>query len=323
MPGRAPAPAATVTYRGTVPEPRSVPLAARDAILDWYGRHGRSLPFRGTDDPYAVLVSEAMAQQTQAIRAGDAWVRFMERFPTTHALAAASPAEVLRAWQGLGYNRRAVNLQRAAREIVELHGGRVPTDLRALLALPGVGPYTARAVAAIAFGQATGAVDTNVRRVLGRIAAGDAATMPAAEVQRVADDAVPVGRAADWTHALMDIGATVCRPRRPSCAACPAQPWCAFAAGVRPEPESAAHAVRRRASPGAFASTSRWLRGRIVDRLRAAADGTWTRIEGPIGAHDEAAVLAALTALAVEGLIELDERSTAAGPGRRARLSTR
>ena len=304
-----------------MPEPPSLPDEARDAILDWYVSHGRPLAFRRTTDPYAVLVSEAMAQQTQAARAGDAWLGFMDRFPTPRALAAASPADVLRAWQGLGYNRRALNLQRAARQIVALHDGEVPADLHALQALPGVGPYTARAVAAIAFGQPTGAVDTNVRRVLGRVLAGDAASMPAAELQRVADAAVPSGRAADWTHALMDIGATVCRPRRPICEDCPVRTWCAYAAGTRP-PLLDAPAARPTTAPVAFASTSRWLRGRIVDRLRAVPDGAWTTIEGPIGEHDEAAVLAALTALAVEGLIELDRRTTPAGPGQRARLST-
>ena len=269
-----------VPYRSGVPDQPSLPTAARDAILAWYQQHGRLLPFRATSDPFAVLVSEAMAQQTQAGRAGEAWIRFMEQFPTAQALAAASPADVVRAWRGLGYNRRALNLQRAARQLVERHGGRVPADLPSLLALPGVGPYTARAVAAIAFGQPTGAVDTNVRRVLGRILAGDAGAMPPAALQRAADDAVPIGRAADWTHALMDIGATVCRPLRPACETCPARAWCAFAARPRPHLGGAPPA-RRRASPAAFPATSRWLRGRIVDRLRSAPDGAWTRIDGP------------------------------------------
>jgi A/G-specific adenine glycosylase len=304
-----------------VPDPDSIPPAAQAAILAWYQDHGRALPFRRTNDPYPVLVSEAMAQQTQAARAGEAWVRFIERFPTAEALAAASPADVLRAWRGLGYNRRALNLQRAARRIVEVHRGRVPPDIRSLLELPGVGPYTARAVAAIAFGEPVGAVDTNVRRVLGRILAGDPAAMSAARLQRAADGAVPKDRAADWAHALMDVGATVCRPRRPDCEACPARTWCAFAGGSRPVAAVRGVASRRRPSP-AFATTSRWLRGRIVERLRAASARTWTRVEGPIGMHDESAVAAALIALARDGLIELDRRSTVAGRGQRARLST-
>jgi A/G-specific adenine glycosylase len=302
-----------------VPEPPSIPAAARDAILDWYAKHGRDLPFRRSKDPYAVLVSEAMAQQTQAARAGEAWLRFLRRFPTVGALAAASPAEVLRAWQGLGYNRRAINLQRAARLIVERHDSRVPDDIDALVALPGVGPYTARAVAAIAFGRPVGAVDTNVRRVLGRIVAGDVAMMSAGAMQVLADESVPRDRPADWTHALMDVGATVCRPRRPLCEACPASRWCSFARDDRPRAEMPV-AGRSRGSSLAFASTSRWLRGRIIDRLRSAPDGGWTPIEAPIGDHDDVAVSTALTTLAAEGLIELDRRSTAIGSGRRARL---
>ena len=243
---RPPASGSPSPYRRGMRDPVSIPPAAGAAILAWYGRHGRRLPFRATHDPYAVLVSEAMAQQTQAARAGEAWTRFMARFPTPASLAAATPADVLREWQGLGYNRRAINLQRAARRIVELHGGRVPADVRALEALPGVGPYTARAVAAIAFGQPVGAVDTNVRRVLGRIAASEPAAIPARELQRLADAVVPPGRAADWTHAVMDIGATVCRPRRPDCPTCPARPWCTLRGG-RP-------GQGRRASRGASVS---------------------------------------------------------------------
>ena len=285
--------------------PIEFPPDARDAILAWYAAAGRSLPFRGTTDPYAVLVSEAMAQQTQVARVGEAWTRFMARFPTVQALAAASPAEVLRAWQGLGYNRRALALWRAARVIVDEHGGRVPSDLDALQALPGVGPYTARAVAAIAFGMRVGAVDTNVRRVVGRVAAGDAEPLSAAAMQRLADATVPHDRPADWTHAVMDLGATVCRPARPGCAGCPARPWCRFAAS---EPRGSTRVRRRRAStPSAapFPATSRWLRGRILDRLRAAPDGVWVELDGAIGAHDAAAVARAGHQLEREGLLEL------------------
>jgi A/G-specific adenine glycosylase len=292
--------------------PTAVPPALQDAILAWYGTRGRKLPFRGSADPYAVLVSEAMAQQTQAARAGDAWTAFIARFPTVDALADATPADVLRAWQGLGYNRRALNLWRAARRIVDEHGGRVPADLIELEALPGVGPYTARAVAAIAFGLPVGAVDTNVRRVLGRIVAGDAMLTPAA-MQVLADGAVPPGRAGEWTHALMDIGATVCRPRSPDCGACPARPWCAYARSPATAP--ARRAAGEAAAP--FESTSRWLRGRILDRLRIASDGEWVVVDGPIGQHEPPAIDIALLALARDGLVELD------GEGlepRRARL---
>jgi A/G-specific adenine glycosylase len=317
-----------------------LPAAARDSILDWYGVGGRSLPFRATRDPYAILVSEAMAQQTQAARAGEAWIRFMAAYPTAVSLAAATPAGVLRAWRGLGYNRRALNLWRAARRIVEVHGGTVPVDLDALRALPGVGPYTARAVAAIAFAMPVGAVDTNVRRVLGRIVAGDARPPAPAALQAMADAAVPADRPGDWTHAVMDLGAMVCTPRRPDCGHCPARRWCRYAARAARDspadpdrardnpPDSAlGDAVelhqRRNPSTGqppraAFADTSRWLRGRIIDRLRTAPGDGWAIIDGPFGTHDGAAVAAALEALAREGLVELD--GAAQTGGRRARL---
>jgi A/G-specific adenine glycosylase len=264
--------------------------------------HGRDLPFRRTSDPFAILVSEAMAQQTQAARAGDAWLRFVAAFPTVTSLAAASPADVLRAWRGLGYNRRALNLWRAAREIVERHGGVVPADIAALEALPGVGPYTARAVAAIAFGMPVGAVDTNVRRVLGRVVFGGS-HVDARAVQALADSAVPVDRAGAWTHAVMDLGAALCRPLAPVCDQCPVWRWCRFVAGDasdgppgRPTP---------RTPTPRFPTTARWLRGRIVDRLRVAADASWMVIDGPIGSHDRTAVAAALADLAREGLVEV------------------
>jgi len=308
-----------------------VPPEARDAILAWYASRGRTLPFRDTSDPYAILVSEAMAQQTQAARAGEAWTRFMARFPTVESLAEAPPADVLRAWQGLGYNRRAINLQRAARIIVDTHGGAVPSDLANLEALPGVGPYTARAVAALAFGMPVGAVDTNVRRVLGRVLADDAGAMDAAMLQRVADASVPADRPGFWTHALMDVGATLCHPRRPACEACPARPWCRYATAERVTPGGAtagapggvvgrpAGGRAVRGSLPRFTSTSRWLRGRIVERLRAAPNGDWVAIAGPIGDHDQAAVDAALEALARDGLVVLETTNHTAPIGEASR----
>lgn len=312
-------------------ESAAVPTVLRESILAWYDRTGRDLPFRATRDPYAILVSEAMAQQTQAARAGEAWIRFMETYPTAAALASATPADVLRAWRGLGYNRRALNLWRAARRIMEVHGGEVPADLMALEALPGVGRYTARAVAALAFGMTVGAVDTNVRRVLGRIVAGDPGAMRATELQRIADAVVPVDRAGAWTHALMDLGASLCAPRTPDCVTCPARPWCRFAAGTRHDgdrlPTVAAGAHRSsataRKAPRPFVETRRWLRGRIVDRLRASNGDDWTLIDGPIGEHDQEAVAAALEGLARDGMVELDGVASELDgrpSGRRARL---
>jgi A/G-specific adenine glycosylase len=275
------------------------------AILAWYDASGRSLPFRATRDPYEILVSEVMAQQTQISRVAEAWSGFVAAFPSFEALAAASPADVLRAWRGLGYNRRALNLWRAAQAVVDEHDGVLPREVAALERLPGIGPYTARAVAAIAFGLPVGAVDTNVRRVLSRAVTGASEGIHTAEVQRLADAAVPGDRPADWTHALMDVGATFCRPTRPDCDACPARAWCRYAEGERAAAVVAAPRPRSAAGP-AFSASSRWLRGRILDRLRDAPPPGWDRFDGAIGEHADAAVLAALVALAAEGLAEVD-----------------
>jgi len=290
----------------TAPFPEStIPAGLRNAILAWYDTRGRSLPFRGTTDPYAVLVSEIMAQQTQISRVAPAWTAFMATFPTLADLAAASPADVLRAWRGMGYNRRALNLWRTARVVVEEHGGRLPSDVAGLERLPGIGAYTARAVAAIAFGTPVGAVDTNVRRVLGRAIGGAIDAYPPSELQRVADAAVPADRPADWTHALMDVGATFCRTTRPLCSECPALAVCRYAAA-----SPADGAVERGSGPRSqFTATSRWLRGRILDRLREVEGTGWVVVQTPIGGHDRATVVAALERLAAEGLVELEPAS--------------
>jgi A/G-specific adenine glycosylase len=246
-----------------------------------------------------------MAQQTQIGRVSEAWAAFLAAFPTIRALAEATPADVLRAWRGLGYNRRALNLWRAARVVVEEHGGELPGDVAALERLPGIGPYTARAVAAIAFGLPVVAVDTNVRRVLARTLTGSREGLPAKRLQQVADESVPRARPADWTHALMDVGATFCRPTAPRCGDCPARAQCRYAAtaGAGEHVPARGHARRAAAEPPPpFPATSRWLRGRILDRLR---DGRgWVELAAPIGSHDRAAIEAALRDLAAEGLVE-------------------
>jgi A/G-specific adenine glycosylase len=281
------------------------------AILGWYDARGRSLPFRGTRDPYAILVSEVMAQQTQIARVGPAWEAFVARFPSFDALAAAATADVLRAWQGLGYDRRALNLQRTARIVVADHGGRLPADLATLEGLPGIGPYTARAVAAIAFEAPVGAVDTNVQRVLGRVVAGDPRALRPGEIQALADACVPPGRAADWTHAVMDVGATLCRATRPACEECPAEAVCRYAASVdrrsvgTPGPARPAASAASGREPVSFEQTTRWLRGRILDRARAADGAAWARYDGPIGSHPHEAVIEVLGVLGREGMLEL------------------
>ena len=298
------------------PSPAALPAEARAAVLAWYDARGRALAFRGTRDPYAILVSEVMAQQTQISRVVEAWSRFLDRFPTVAALAAATPADVLRAWRGMGYDRRALNLHRAAQAIAAEHDGKVPRDLAALERLPGIGPYTARAVAALAFGMAVGPVDTNVRRVLGRVLGGRDG-LAARELQAVSDASVDPARPGDWTHAVMDVGATLCRPTRPRCEECPLVSWCRFAADTAAAPERRPLPRAGRQVREPFQASTRWLRGRIVDRLRDADGTTWTVVEAPIGDHDDAAIEAALGALARDGIVELDPVAS-----RRARLAT-
>lgn len=293
----------------TVAQPIDAAQALRAAVLDWYRANCRELAFRGTTDPWAILVSEFMAQQTQAARAAEAWQGFLADYPTPAALAAATPAAAIRAWRGLGYNRRAIALRAAAVSIVERHGGRVPVELEWLDALPGVGPYTARAVAALAYGARVGPVDTNVRRVLSRALFG--APVSARELQAEADALAPRRGAGEWTHALMDVGATFCKPRNPRCEACPARPWCAFAASrpalsgaAEPAPATKAAMARRAVRKPAFADTSRWLRGRILDRLRDAPGDAWTRIDLAIGGHEPPRIEIELDRLVREGLAE-------------------
>lgn len=190
------------------------------ALLDWYRDNGRDLPWRATSDPWAILVSEVMSQQTQISRVVPAWTAFMDRFPTPAELARADRGELITLWAGLGYQRRAINLQRAAEEI---HRSGWPTDVAGLMQLPGVGPYTAAAVACFAFGVPVAAVDTNVKRILSRWR-GEPLSGPA--LSEAADAELPDGHAADWGQALMDLGAMVCRPRNPLCDSCPAEDWC-------------------------------------------------------------------------------------------------
>lgn len=235
-----------------------------------------------------------MAQQTQIARVDEAWAVFMERYPTPRALAAAPTADVVRAWAGLGYNRRAINLQRTAAVIEAEHDGRVPADVAALEALPGIGPYTARAVAAIAFGQRVAAVDTNVRRVVERVLGQPLAPR---ERQAEADAWVEPADPATWTHAAMELGATVCTSRRPACASCPVTAWCASAGRVEPTSRDARSSVP-------FERTTRWLRGRIIERLRGLDDGAWVRLPDSIGDHETAAIAAAVEGLERDGLLE-------------------
>lgn len=334
------APAGSTTRRADGPDgasrsgPGIDPASIRQAVLAWWAEQRRPVAVRERRDPYAVLVAELMAHQTQIERVGEAWRAFLAAFPSVGALAAARPADVLRAWGNLGYNRRALALLRAARIVVGEFGGVVPSDPADLERLPGVGPYTARAVAAVAYGRPVGAVDTNIGRVLARVL-DPAGRAPRRSVQALADELAAAGDdPAAWTYALMDLGALVCRPI-PSCERCPLARLCRFrevhadgdgragrtgrvgrnsaggrgSAGGRSIAERAAPwgggpAVDRAQGRRPFPTTRRWLRGRILERLRAEPGNDWVRIESPIGVHGAEAVEAALVALEAEGLVE-------------------
>ena len=258
--------------------------ALHRAAARWLDGNGRALPWRGVRDPYAVLVSEVMLQQTQAERVIPKYEAFMAAFPTLRDLAAAEPADVIRQWAGMGYNRRAVHLSALARRVVESCGGRLPETAAELRKLPGVGPYTAAAVACFAFGERVAALDTNVHRVVSRVVHG--VNAPArADVEPLADALLPpddsIITPADWHQALMDVGATVCLARRPDCPRCPFRDQCAAAPLLQP-PGNAA--LARASIPYAprqskFHGSARYFRGRIVDFLRAQPDGSATEEE--------------------------------------------
>ena len=269
--------------------------ALRDSLSAWAEGARRDLPWRRTRDPWAVLVSELMLQQTQVPRVVPRYEAFLARFPTPAATAAAPVAEVLREWAGLGYNRRAVNLHRAAAAVVERHGGVMPATLDALVALPGVGPYTARAVLAFAYEADVGVVEVNSARVLARAAAGR--PLRAGEAQALADALVPAGGGWAWNQAMLDLGATVCTKSTPRCDACPLVTCCAWAGagGTDPAIGSAGEGTRQ----STFAGSDRQGRGRLVDALRrgpvpwagVAAAAGWP--DNPIRAERVAARLVA------------------------------
>lgn len=248
------------------------------AVLAWGEAHLRDLPWRRTRDPWAILVSEVMAQQTGVDRVVPYYQRFLDRFPTPAACAAAPLGEVLRLWAGLGYNRRAVNLHGCARAVVDDHGGALPPDLAALRALPGVGPYTARAVLAFAFERDIGVVDTNVGRVLARWAGRP---LGAAEAQAQADALVPPGRAWAWNQAVMELGGTVCLRRRPRCASCPVRQSCAWAAAGLAVPDPADGSAGVGTGQPRFEGSDRQGRGRLVEAL----------CSGPVALADLPAVM--------------------------------
>ena len=209
------------------PDPSRVKILRR-SVFRWYRRHQRELVWRTTRDPYAILVSEVMLQQTQVSRVQEKLPIFLRQFPTLRSLARAPKARVIRAWQGMGYNNRAVRLRDMARSVVSHHGGRLPSDIDHLQKLPGVGPYTAHAVACFAFGKRVPLVDVNIHRVLSRYFRRMSTTTSLRsekEMWELATTILPRD-AYTWNQALMDLGATVCTAKRPRCTDCPLTSTC-------------------------------------------------------------------------------------------------
>jgi A/G-specific adenine glycosylase len=274
------------------------------ALLRWGEGSRRDLPWRRTRDPWAVLVSEVMLQQTQVPRVVPIYKEFMRRFPTAAACASVPVGDVVRVWSGLGYNRRAVNLHRAATAIVAWHESHVPEGLAELRSLPGVGAYTARAVRVFAFGYEEGLVDTNAGRFLARAAAGR--PLSTTEAQTVADGLVPSGRAWEWGQAVFDLGALVCTRRNPRCDICPVQEWCSWsrAGCVAPDPLHGSAGVSARQSP--FVGSDRQGRGRLVAALRRHRV-PWAELAATAGWPGDGARAERVAAqLVVEGIAESD-----------------
>lgn len=286
-----------------------IPDEAREALIDWYLVNRRDLPWRDTRDPYRILVSEIMLQQTQAERVVPKYHEFLTLFPTIEALADAPASEVIRAWSGLGYNRRALNLQRACRAALEQFDGALPAGVDDLRSLPGVGPYTAGAVACFAFEQDVGFVDTNIQRVLHRVVYGPdvpESVVSAREIEALAKTVVPEGRGYDWNQALMELGATVCRARSTVCLLCPVTDWCA-SRGMMQDAFARAQAAPK-TSQAPFEQTSRYFRGRIVHLLRESRHGMTAaelamRIDGDREPGEPPWTMTYLSGLLADGLV--------------------
>jgi A/G-specific adenine glycosylase len=287
----------------SMPAEPSLPSSARVAVWDWYAPRARAYAWRrGRPNAYRTLVSELMLQQTQASRVEPAFRAFLRRFPTVASLASASRADVLRAWAGLGYNRRAVRLHAAAQAVLRDHRGRVPTDVDTLRVLPGVGPYTAAAVASIAGGVPVAAIDVNVRRIVERVGFGGgphARTSVDAAAQRWVDGTDPGG----WNQALMDLGREHCRAV-PRCDGCPLLRACRW----RRSHGSDAPVERGVKRQGRFAGSMRQVRGRVVDVLRTRPSAGPAAIASETG-FDPTRVAEALAALVQEGVVERSGRT--------------
>jgi A/G-specific adenine glycosylase len=282
-------------------------------LLAWFAANHRDLPWRRTRDPYRILVSEVMLQQTQVDRVIPYFERWLEQFPTVEALANAPTADVITAWSGLGYNRRAVYLQKTARAVVDEHGGVFPCTREELLDLPGVGPYTAGAITAFAFEQDVAFLDTNIRRVVHRLGFGSdvpARQATEREILVAAERLVPEGAGWIWNQALIEFGALQCTQRRPACVICPLQRVCAAFPAIQSDIAELPVGVRLK-NQANFSGSNRQFRGRVVEELRRSSKSTLAEL-GPKVKHDFAAqdlpwLYGVVSGLARDGLVQIRE----------------
>ena len=287
------------------------------SVLEWYRRSARDLPWRAADaTPWAILVSEIMLQQTPVARVEPVYRAWLTRWPTPADLARAGPGDAVRMWGKLGYPRRALRLWECAVVLTERFGGEVPADVDALLTLPGVGSYTARAVAAFAYRQRHPVVDTNVRRLIARAIRGQAQAGPAAPARDRAEvEALlpaEAEAAARLSVALMELGALVCTARNPCCLSCPLAAGCAWRAAGAPAPAGRATRAQR------FAGTDRQVRGLLLDVLRGADDPVH-RAALDVVWPDPVQRERALDTLVVDGLVDPQPDGRYALPGKRLR----
>ena len=297
------------------------------SLLQWYAAEQRDLPWRSTENPYHVLVSEIMLQQTQVERVLPKYAQFLAAFPTLTALAQAPTAEVIATWVPLGYNRRAVNLQAIARQVLAEYDGRIPDSIDELLKLKGIGRYTAGAIACFAYHKQVATVDTNIRRVLHRVFIGlehPEPKMPDTQMLTLAEQVLPHGEAYNWNQALMDLGATICTGANPQCVRCPLQNTCRafeemsqyslFPSGtvIRQLRKVAEKKPGYQAQP--FTSTNRYFRGRVVDILRSVPTGErlllstlGSRIKPDFHDEDLPWLQTLVNKLAKDGLVDCSE----------------
>ncbi len=294
-------------------------------LLAWFAAHARDLPWRHTRDPYAIMVAEVMLQQTQVDRVIPKYHAFLTAFPTVAALAAAPTAEVIRLWAGLGYNRRAVNLQRAAQTIMTRFNGQIPATVTELQSLPGIGPYTAGAIACFAFEQDVAFLDTNIRRVIRRLTAGadHLSSPPESALLAQAAALVPAGRGWSWNQAIMELGALICTATAPACWRCPIRRHCrAYADALAADADlntlmtsAPLKRVAETRSAEPFVGSRRWYRGRIIAALRALPHSATislmelgSRVRPDFSAEHEPWLQALVHDLARDGLLTIGEQ---------------